>query len=73
MVYRGTFTMNLLGKKITVHPSIQWFNKDVGLWLNLFIPQKPMAPRLNNTLPSASTGSYKRHLLFVQRHAMQMT
>lgn len=52
------------GQKMAVQPSIQWGQKDVGLWLNLFVPQKPIIPRSNNTLPSASTGSYRKCIAF---------
>lgn len=51
-------------QKLSVHPSMQWSQKDVWLWLNLFVPQKPPAPHLNNTLSSASTGSYRKGICF---------
>lgn len=51
-------------QKMAVQPSIRWGQIDVGLWLNLFVPQKPVAPRLNNTLPSTSTSSYKKGICF---------
>lgn len=51
-------------QKLAVHPSIQWGQKVVGLWLKLFVPQKPTAPCLNNMLPSASNGSYRKGICF---------
>lgn len=49
---------------MVVHPNIQWGNKVIGLWLNLFVPQKPLMPRLSNTLPSTSAGSNKKGICF---------
>lgn len=28
-------------QKMAVHSSLQWGDKDIGLWLNLFLPQRP--------------------------------
>lgn len=29
-------------QKLAVHPSLKWGLKDVGLWLDLFLPQRPL-------------------------------
>lgn len=44
-------------KKIAIYPSPKWGNKDVGLWLNLIIPQKPAFSKQPSQSTSNLTGS----------------
>lgn len=55
--------MNLFVKKFAIYPNLKWGNKDVGLWLNLIIPQKPVYARpqpQSNLTSNASASVYKK-------------
>lgn len=39
-------------QKLAIHPSLQWGMKDVGLWRNLILPQKQVAPRISAVTPA---------------------
>lgn len=50
---------------LSVYPGLQWGSKDVGLWLNLFLPQKPSVPRLiSGNVNPVPTVAYKKGLCF---------
>lgn len=53
-------------QKLAVQPSLQWGSKDVGLWLNLFLPQRqPFArPSTVSAPQTSSANSYKKGLYF---------
>lgn len=40
-------------QKLSIYPSLKWDNKDIGLWLNLIVPQKPVYPTtdLSHSVP----------------------
>ena len=53
-------------QKLAVQPSLSWGAKDVGLWLNLFLPQRQPISRTTNTVSSAvaTPSGYKKGLCF---------
>lgn len=38
-------------QKLSIHASLKWGMKDVGLWLNLILPQKQVMPKLTAANP----------------------
>ncbi|XP_040195886.1 uncharacterized protein LOC120928890 [Rana temporaria] len=46
-------------QKLAVHGSLRWGTKDVGLWLNLLLPQRPMVRS-----PPVQTGPFRKGLCF---------
>lgn len=43
-------------QKWFIYPSLSWGMKDIGLWLNLIVPQKPPMPK-QNTFGNVTSGS----------------
>lgn len=41
-------------QKLSVHPGVKWGQKDVGLWINLMIPQRSNFSRQANTADSSN-------------------
>lgn len=51
-------------QKIAVHSSLHWGVKDVGLWLNLFLPQRTNYTRQGQTPQPTPTTVYKKGICF---------
>lgn len=50
--------------KLSIHPTLQWGVKDVGLWLNLFLPPRPVPPCPSTVSSSAYNTPYKKGICF---------
>lgn len=51
--------------KLSIHPTLQWGVKDVGLWLNLFLPPRPVLSHPTNVSSSVySTLPFKKGICF---------
>lgn len=47
-----------------MHPTLKWGVKDVGLWLNLFLPQRSVYARQNPNIQLSSNSIYKKGICF---------
>ena len=47
-------------QKLAVYPSLQWGMKDVGLWLNLIVPQRSVPPKPTPQVNSTGQSPYKK-------------
>lgn len=50
-------------QKVSVHPTLRWGCKDVGLWLNLFLPQRSYVSK-SQPPPSTAPTVYKKGICF---------
>lgn len=51
-------------QKLSVHPTLNWGVKDVGLWLNLFLPQRPSSVRQIQSSQPTNNSNYRKGICF---------
>lgn len=51
-------------QKKVVHLFLHWGTKDVGLWLNLFLPQRPQFPRPAAPSNQSAHSGYRKGMCF---------
>lgn len=51
-------------QKMAVYKTLKWGMKDVGLWLNLILPQKPVFPKQTTLNQGLSSSVYKKGICY---------